>query len=70
MVLRNKLNDTTRKLGTKKKCKNLYRTNDLVSPENQFQEEKEVGMCGSYRIKETYRTKEPNMISRFCLEPN
>lgn len=53
MVLRNKLNDTTRKLGTKKKRKNLYRTNDLVSPENQFQEEKEVGMCGSYRIKET-----------------
>lgn len=55
MVLRNKLNDTTRKLGTKKKkkSKNLYRINDLVSSENQFQEEKEMGMCGFYRIKKT-----------------
>lgn len=37
MTLRNKLSDTTRKLGNEKKtCKKLYRTNDLVSPENQF----------------------------------
>lgn len=50
MALRNKLNDTTRKHGTEK-CKKLYRTNDLVSLENQFHGEKEVGMCGSYRIK-------------------
>lgn len=40
MALRNKLNDTTRKHGTKKKCKKLYRTNDLVSQENQLQGEK------------------------------
>ena len=53
MALRNKLNDTTRKHGTKKKkCKKLYRTNDLVFPENQLQGEKGVGIRSSYRIKE------------------
>lgn len=36
MTLRNKLSDTTRKKRTKN-CKKFYRTNDLVSPENQLQ---------------------------------